>query len=68
MCIRDSQYTEKDILNIKLKAKKLQAKILTTEKDFVKIEDKISNGINYLKIDLVIKCEDELINLIKFAK
>ena len=62
------QYTEKDILNIKIKAKKLQAKILTTEKDFVKIEDKISNGINYLKIDLVIKCEDELINLIKFAK
>jgi tetraacyldisaccharide 4'-kinase len=62
------QYTEKDIENIKQKAKKLQAKILTTEKDFLKIKDETSNDINYLKIDLVIKSEDKLINLIKFIK
>ena len=62
------QYTIKDIENIKQKAKKLQAKILTTEKDFVKIKDEISDDINYLKIDLIIKREDELINLIKFIK
>lgn len=62
------QYTKKDIENIKQKAKKLQAKILTTEKDFVKIKDEISDDIDYLKIDLIIKREDELINLIKFIK
>ncbi len=62
------QYTIKDIENIKQKAKKLQAKILTTEKDFVKIKDEISDDINYLKIDLIIKREDKLINLIKFIK
>ena len=62
------QYTIKDIENIKQKAKKLQAKILTTEKDFVKIKDEISDDIDYLKIDLIIKREDKLINLIKFIK
>ena len=62
------QYKKKDIDNIKLKAKKINAKILTTEKDFIKINDKFCPGIDYLKINLSIKNENELINFIKFAK
>ena len=59
------QYTNKDIEKIKLSATNLNAKILTTEKDYVKISQKGLNGINFLEIDLVIKKEDELINFIK---
>ena len=59
------QYTNKDIEEIKLSATNLNAKILTTEKDYIKISQQSLNGINFLEIDLVIKKEDELINFIK---
>ena len=62
------QYTKKDIDNIKSKAQKINAKIITTEKDFIKINKDFSCGIDYLQIDLIIKNEDELIDLIKFIK
>ena len=58
-------YTLKDIKNIKLLAKNLNAKILTTEKDYLRINNKISSGIDFLQIELIIKNED---NLIKFIK
>ena len=58
-------YTLKDIENIKLLAKNLNAKILTTEKDYLRINNKISSGIDFLQIELIIKNED---NLIKFIK
>ena len=59
------QYKEKDINEIKLQAKNLNAKILTTEKDYIKLNHKNSEGIQFLEIDMVIKQEDELINFIK---
>ena len=37
-------------------------KILTTEKDFMKIDNKFKSEINFLKIDLEIEKENELIN------
>ena len=46
-------------------ALKLNLKIITTEKDFVKIFKKYSNDINFLEIDIVIKKQNELISLIK---
>ena len=58
-------YTLNDIENIKLLAKNLNAKILTTEKDYLRINNKISSGIDFLQIELIIKNED---NLIKFIK
>jgi len=58
-------YTLKDIENIKLLAKNLNAKILTTEKDYLRINNKISSGIDFLQIELIIKNEN---NLIKFIK
>ena len=59
------QYNSSEINNIKNLAKKLNAKIMTTEKDYVKLNPRISKGINFLEIELVLKKEKELINLIK---
>lgn len=58
------EYKQDDIDKIKLKAKKLNAKIITTEKDYVKLSKKNIDEINFLEIDLIIKDEENLINLI----
>ena len=57
-------YTKNDIMKIKSHAKESNAKILTTEKDFVKINNNISDGIDFLEINLIIKNENNLINFI----
>ena len=59
------RYTQKDIDKIKLQAINLNAKILTTEKDYVKLNDNTADGIEFLEIELIIKEENELINFIK---
>ena len=58
-------YKETEINNILKKAKKLNAKIITTEKDYVKIPKKFKNDINYLDINFRIKDEERLINFLK---
>jgi len=58
-------YTHKDIDQIKYQAKKLNLKILTTEKDYIKIKSIDNNDIRYLKVELDIKNEDGLINYLK---
>jgi len=58
-------YTPKNIKHIKLLAKNFDAKILTTEKDYLRINDKISSGIDFLQIEIIIKNEDDLIRFIK---
>jgi len=59
------KYTQNDINNIQLHAKNLNAKIITTEKDYVKINLNKDNDIKFLKIDLTIKDEKKLINYLK---
>ena len=59
------QYTNNDVDKIKLEAKKLNAEILTTEKDYVKINHNKSSEIFFLEIDIIIKQEEKLINFIK---
>ncbi len=59
------QYKKQDIEKIKLMAENIKAKIITTEKDFVKIPKEYSNNINFLEIDIIIKQENELITFIK---
>tara|TARA_B110000444_G_C18815276_1_gene584790 strand:+ start:793 stop:1734 length:942 start_codon:yes stop_codon:yes gene_type:complete len=59
------EYTQNDIDKIKLQSKNLSAKILTTEKDFVKLNSNINNDINFLKIDIFIKDEERLISYLK---
>jgi|TARA_B110001450_G_scaffold245097_1_gene257838 tetraacyldisaccharide 4'-kinase len=58
-------YTQTDIDRIKLQAKELNAKIITTEKDYVKINSDKNTDIKFLKIQTKIKNEEELIAYLK---
>tara|TARA_B110000967_G_scaffold184922_1_gene204761 strand:+ start:903 stop:1844 length:942 start_codon:yes stop_codon:yes gene_type:complete len=58
-------YTQKDIINIKAQAKELNSKIVTTEKDYVKIKSDKNIDIKYLKIELDIKNEKKLIDYLR---
>ena len=58
-------YKKEDIDFIKDRAKKINAEIITTEKDFVKISKFDNKNINFLEIDLKIENEKKLINFIK---
>ena len=58
-------YTQKDIDYIRSKAIDHNSKILTTEKDYIKIKSFKSDDITYLKIELDIKNEDKLIDYLK---
>ena len=59
------QYNTNDINNIVLHAKKLGAQILTTEKDYAKINSNKDNDIKFLEIEIVIKDEKKLIDYLK---
>ena len=53
------------IQRIKNRANDLKAKIITTEKDFVKISKIHQPDINFLEINLKIKNEEDLISFLK---
>ena len=53
-----------DIKKIKSYAKNSGSKILTTEKDYSKLDKNDVKGINYLSIDLFIKNENKFIKFI----
>ncbi len=57
-------YSKKIINSIKKEAQTLNAQIITTEKDYVKIQNENNKDIGFLKIDLEITNEDDLINFI----
>ena len=59
------KYSEKDFKKIIDIAKEKNFKIITTEKDYMKISDKLKIEIEYLSIDLVIQNESELKDLLK---
>tara|TARA_B100001989_G_scaffold249555_1_gene225063 strand:- start:3296 stop:4249 length:954 start_codon:yes stop_codon:yes gene_type:complete len=58
-------YKINEIENILKKTKELGAKLITTEKDFVKLHDNYKNQINFLEIELKIIEESKLIQFIK---
>ena len=58
-------YKKSDIIDIKERAKKIGAKIITTEKDYVKILPKDRKNIDVLKIKLNIKNEKTFIKFLK---
>jgi tetraacyldisaccharide 4'-kinase len=58
-------YNEHDIEKIKMRANELNAKIITTEKDHVKISKSDQMNIKFLEIDLKIIDEPNLINFLK---
>ena len=57
-------YTEKDFLNIIERSKELNTKIITTEKDFIKIPKRYQKKIKCLKVDLEINNQKKLINFL----
>tara|TARA_B110000305_G_scaffold192692_1_gene216001 strand:+ start:503 stop:1444 length:942 start_codon:yes stop_codon:yes gene_type:complete len=59
------KYTQKDIDHIRFQARQLNSKILTTEKDYIKIKSSKNHDIKYLKVELDIKDEDKLIDYLK---
>tara|TARA_B100000795_G_C22779646_1_gene431648 strand:+ start:150 stop:1094 length:945 start_codon:yes stop_codon:yes gene_type:complete len=58
-------YTNNDISMIKSYAKKFNTKILTTEKDYIKLKPLLSSGIDVIKVELNITQPEKLIDLIK---
>ena len=57
-------YNLKDLKKIQNIAKNENLKIITTEKDYIRIPEKFKKEINYLTIDLVINDEKKLIKLL----
>ena len=58
-------YQQNDLDTIVKKAEINKAKIITTEKDFTKISNLNQKNINFLKLDLKINNEKDLLNFIK---
>ncbi len=58
-------YNQNDIKKIKLRAKKINAKIITTEKDFVRISKSETTNINFIEVDLKVKNKSKLIDFIR---
>ena len=58
-------FKKEDIKNIKIRAKNLNAEIITTEKDYLRISEEERKDINFLEINLEIENENELINFIR---
>ena len=58
-------YTNNDIKKIKLMAKESNAKILTTQKDYLRLNEADTENIDFLKIKLNIKNKNELINFLQ---
>ena len=59
------KYNDNNFEKIINTAKDEKLKILTTEKDYMKIPAKFREKIDFLSIDVVIKNEDELVKLLK---
>ena len=58
-------YTNKDIKEIKDSAKKLNTKIITTEKDYLRLSKRQSKNINFLKVKLIIQNKRKLIKFLE---
>ena len=59
------KYKKNDIIKIIKKANNINAQIITTEKDFVKIPKNYQNEINHINIDMKIKQSNDLIKFLK---
>ena len=59
------KYAEKELVNLFNIAQKNNATLLTTEKDYFRINEDYKKNISFLKIEVEIKNRDEFINLIR---
>ncbi len=58
-------FTKKDIIKLNNKAKYFNAYLVTTEKDYLRLDDENKKNIICLKIELQIKNKDEFVNCLK---
>jgi len=58
-------YTKSEIEKLKIQARNINAKIITTEKDFVKVSQLDSSNIDFVEVKLKVKNEKNLINFLK---
>ena len=58
-------YTVKDLNFLKNKANKFDAILLTTEKDYFRLDDNLKLNIEFLKVELEIEKKEKLLELIK---
>ena len=58
-------YKPEDINKINNLALKENLKIITTEKDYLRLNEKMRKNINYIKIELSLKNKNEFINFLK---
>ena len=59
-------YSEKDINDILVEAQRFNCKIITTEKDFIRINNPKISEINFIKTDLKIIDEEKLLKTLTF--
>ena len=59
-------YKKQDIKNIKYQAKKFDAKIITTEKDFIKLSKNNQKNIDFIKVKINFREKNNFINYLKF--
>ena len=57
-------YSDQIIYDITSQAKKLNCKILTTEKDFLRLKGNNSNEIKFIKSELKINNENDFLNIL----
>ena len=58
-------YKATDLDLLKKKANKLGATLVTTEKDYIRLDNNLKTNINYLKVKLKIENKESLIELLK---
>ncbi len=58
------KYSQNDFEKIKINAKNENLKILTTEKDYMKIPEEFKKEIDFIAIDLIIQNEEKFIELL----
>ena len=59
-------YSEKDLNDILVEAQRFNCKIITTEKDFIRINNSKISEIKFIKTDLKIIDEEKLLNTLTF--
>ena len=57
-------YSDKDINELLVEAENMRCKIITTEKDFYRLNDKYTNKIKFVKSVLQIQNESEFLDII----
>ena len=58
------EYTNKDLDKIITSSKKFNSKIITTEKDYLRIDNQIKKEIQFVKSELIIIDEEKFIKQI----